>query len=500
MARTKGSDDLFRLIHSLTLVEKSYFKKFAGRHSPRDSKYLQLFDAINSQEVFEEESLKRKFKAYPSMKLYLFDIILKSLLVYTGDFEKQEELMREMLYGKILLRKGLFGKSLQYIEKALTVAREKELFWLEEEFLRQRGANAQFSWKAGSIKQKRLEYYSDIEKAREKQVNRDRFMKERMKIYLLKKSQEYANQSMKLANEKVDLRFLKNESSALTPGNERARLYALYEYYMVYDDFENAYNIALQVMQSEKKLLGNGRPEDSFKSYMYAVKLRIASCFDTNRIQEAGELLDKEWKTLPAGEREKPGHFNFYFYMRSLYYWMSGRHKEGERFIESHIDKMMDPDYREHYAEHLEVIWPLKIVLEFSNGNDRKAALSINEYQRLNIKKNQTKYFKDCELMRILIQAEMENFEVMDTLIRNLLRKAKKLGVSALEHKFLNVLRGMNDLNKKQIFNDLYSLFKDVDEKVDILWILELRDWIESKYAHISLADVRRERSAKKVR
>lgn len=45
--RTTGSDDLYRLIHSLTTEEKGYFKKFAKRHTSGGNKYLQLFDDIN---------------------------------------------------------------------------------------------------------------------------------------------------------------------------------------------------------------------------------------------------------------------------------------------------------------------------------------------------------------------------------------------------------------------------------------------------------------------
>jgi hypothetical protein len=196
-----------------------------------------------------------------------------------------------------------------------------------------------------------------------------------------------------------------------------------------------------------------------------------------------------------VGEREKPENFNFFFYMRALYYWMSGKHKEGERFFESNIDRIMTPEYFEHYAEHLEVILPIEIVLEFSNGNYRKAVLSINEYQRMNIKKSHTKYFKDSDLMRILIQAEMGNYDVMEPLIRNTLRKGKQLGLSGLELKFLTILKKLKDQNKQQIFQELFELFKKNDEKVDILWIFYLRDWIQSKKNGTPLAEILRSRA-----
>ena len=75
MARLVGSDDLFRLIHSLTPEEKGYYKKLAKRHTARGTNYVKLFDAINEQEVFEEKTLKEQFKHYAVMKVYLKDMI-----------------------------------------------------------------------------------------------------------------------------------------------------------------------------------------------------------------------------------------------------------------------------------------------------------------------------------------------------------------------------------------------------------------------------------------
>jgi hypothetical protein len=59
MARTIGSDELFRLIHSLSVEEKGYFKKFATRHTTNDSIYLKLFNTIAKQDAFDETQLKK---------------------------------------------------------------------------------------------------------------------------------------------------------------------------------------------------------------------------------------------------------------------------------------------------------------------------------------------------------------------------------------------------------------------------------------------------------
>ena len=56
------SAHLHSLIKSLTKQEKRYFKLFAQRHtSGKENQYLKLFDAIDAQEVYKEDAIKKKF-------------------------------------------------------------------------------------------------------------------------------------------------------------------------------------------------------------------------------------------------------------------------------------------------------------------------------------------------------------------------------------------------------------------------------------------------------
>src|SRR5688572_25646962 len=76
--------NLFLLIKSLSKSEKRYFKLFAD-NGKSDSNYLQLFEAIDKQEEFDEDAIRKKFKgkAFTAQlhvaKIYLSELILKSL-------------------------------------------------------------------------------------------------------------------------------------------------------------------------------------------------------------------------------------------------------------------------------------------------------------------------------------------------------------------------------------------------------------------------------------
>ena len=59
----KASDQLHKLIKSLSKPEKRYFKVFSSRHIIGDeNNYQTLFDAIDKQEEYDEEKLMKKFK------------------------------------------------------------------------------------------------------------------------------------------------------------------------------------------------------------------------------------------------------------------------------------------------------------------------------------------------------------------------------------------------------------------------------------------------------
>jgi len=125
----KSSDDLFKLVKSLTKSEKRYFKLSVSKYSSaEESNYLTLFDAIDSQQEYDEEKLKKKFskgkaaKNFPTEKNHLFKMILKCLRNYsTGQTigNKLKDLFRE---AEFLYDKALYDQSAKILSKAKELA------------------------------------------------------------------------------------------------------------------------------------------------------------------------------------------------------------------------------------------------------------------------------------------------------------------------------------------------------------------------------------------
>src|SRR2546423_12681940 len=119
-----SSDQLFRLIKSLTKSEKRYFKLFASRHTIGEKNdYVVLFEAIDSQEEYDEKKLMKNFKhAFQSpsaiAKARLYEIILRSLDAYHANSSIDVEIRKLLHYSEILFKKSLYKDSDKALSKA----------------------------------------------------------------------------------------------------------------------------------------------------------------------------------------------------------------------------------------------------------------------------------------------------------------------------------------------------------------------------------------------
>jgi hypothetical protein len=117
------------LIKSLTKSEKGYFKKFAAKNAAGSKQnYIVLFDAVDSMNSYDEGLLKKKLKNDPLSrqlsvyKVYLFNLILKSLSQY-GAFDNSTSRIKELLdYSKTLSSKALHKEALKQLKKAKELA------------------------------------------------------------------------------------------------------------------------------------------------------------------------------------------------------------------------------------------------------------------------------------------------------------------------------------------------------------------------------------------
>jgi hypothetical protein len=119
----RSSDTLFQLIKSLEKSEKRNFKLYIKRNSGSEElKSIQLFDALDKMEEYDEAQLLKKNKnllkqQLSNAKAHLYREILNSLRLIRNEENIDIQLHEQLDFARILYNKGLYLQSLKTLDK-----------------------------------------------------------------------------------------------------------------------------------------------------------------------------------------------------------------------------------------------------------------------------------------------------------------------------------------------------------------------------------------------
>ena len=172
-----GSDDIFKLIKSLTKGEKKFFKLYSSLIGGSKN-YLKIFKVIEKQKIYDEEKVKEKLayetfiKHFAYEKNYLQKVLLKALRQYHAENSINSQLHNSIQIGQVLHKKHLNSLNARHLEKAKKLAYKYELYPvlieildLQSRMLLRKGNYSEFGNSAEkyfSEKQKAVEKYTTL--------------------------------------------------------------------------------------------------------------------------------------------------------------------------------------------------------------------------------------------------------------------------------------------------------------------------------------------------
>ncbi len=115
----KPTDNLHRLIHTMTQAEKRYFKMhFAFSRSV----LIELYDLINKMSIYNEEKVKAQLpeKAAKNLKVYkvqLFDLLMRSLVLYHQKRKVHSKIRVGMEEVDVLMGKQLYEMAADRLDR-----------------------------------------------------------------------------------------------------------------------------------------------------------------------------------------------------------------------------------------------------------------------------------------------------------------------------------------------------------------------------------------------
>jgi len=119
----QGEDDLTLLIKSMSSTEKRYFRIFSQNEVYENKAYMLLFDILNSaptnvnNTILKQKLSENGFKInIVKTKQYLFNHIIKSLILFNIDKDNEIAIKMKILEAKILLKKNMLQASIHKLK------------------------------------------------------------------------------------------------------------------------------------------------------------------------------------------------------------------------------------------------------------------------------------------------------------------------------------------------------------------------------------------------
>ncbi len=125
----RSSDTLFQLVKSLKKSEKRNFKLYVKRNSSSENlKIIQLFDALDKMEIYDEVQLLKKNKGLSKQQLsnskaHLYKQILSSLRLIRHENNLGIQLHEQLDHAEILYSQGLYLQGLKVLDRIKEYAR-----------------------------------------------------------------------------------------------------------------------------------------------------------------------------------------------------------------------------------------------------------------------------------------------------------------------------------------------------------------------------------------
>lgn len=500
------SDKLFLLISSLTRSEKRYFKRFSTIHAMKEgNSYLALFDAIEKQKTYDEEAIKLKlsktrFVKYLSVeKAYLYNLVLRSLVVYGSGRDEYEEIIELFSKSKILFKKSIYNEALNYLNKAIAISVKEEYYPLALELEK---------WKR-KILIKQETFYT--------KKTLDPFFKEMAEMALLERNIRKYQQANDLAfsyiitghtarskkdtdqiRETIISLLNKKEDPPLTTTSNRLKHQAAASYYYFTNNYKKYY------IESAKAVEWAAKQSNKSEIYFIALANFFNACVFTKNFQELFPIIKKLESIDTSNNISEQFKRNVLFDTKLLAAMECCEFDSAITFLKKN-EATIFKDASQNVGSNLlnsafNAAW-----IYFIKGNYSAALKWLNTFfftKKAFVDLRRDTY-GEASILYILLHYELKNEDLLKTLIKStyksLLKQEKLYG---FEKTILDFIRKELSHPKKRkellaAFSALRTrLLKLKEEKYEsaAFQYFDLTPWLESKIENIPLERVMKER------
>ena len=513
------SEELFKLIKSLTKSEKRFFKLSSSLQSG-EKNYIRLFDAIENQLQYNEEEIKKIFKNdtfinhLPSEKNHLYKLILKSLRAFSSENSVNSQLQDELKNVELLFVKSHFKECRKLVDRAKKLAYAYERFYYLFELINWEKQLLEEEYLSGNF-DKNLDFLIHEEQdVLEKLRNLAEYRILYSKINYVFRKGGFARdeREMELVREISENHLIKGKNTALS---RRAAATCYYIQGLAHV-FNRDYNSSFEKFSKVVRIFEENPAliQDIPKQYLRSLH-NILMCYINNKNFDAFfELKNKiqDLKHHPAfvSTDIQVKIFTYVFQSELAAYDAMGDYEKSVSVIEK-ISEGME-HYKEHLSKEEQILFHYNIAYAlFGAGEFKEAMQWLNKILNDNEPNLRQDIYGFARLFNLIVRFEHEQYDYLDYVVKSTSRfLLKQKSLTGREYAFETVfiknlkkiskllaLKSTHEKNEKIISSfsemkqNMSPMFKDNYGKV-ILGYFDFLSWMESKIENISFAEMKK--------
>ncbi len=498
----KKKEYLFQLIKSLNREEKRHFKLFVHKYNTRrENNYLKLFNAIDKQDIYDEDALKEIFRGETFIKQltvtkhYLQKLVIKSLQNLHYDNTVGLSVLSLHHQIAILFAKGHYDLCRDLVKKGIEISSRHELFLEWIGFLKR---------DLDLINKTDLtEYKKNLTKYLEKtsqliawyEINtRGNHLTNELQIFSLDTPTfGYHNTQYENLIEKINNLIDSIEAGSL-PIKARLNLYyPLAQSYLLLAEYSKAYNVYMQLFD---ELTSEYKSKELHEPYINIL---------TGLIYASNAASKPETLKLALNELNQVPEINLRVKFKKAesqaFYPLYTCALKGD-FYSGHTAVEIIESFLETYSEfcapaEFMYAYYYAAYTYFGVGNYNQALRYL--------RKTDTYYNKDLlpnlrlalRIMEMIIFFEQKKFELVESRLRGLIRQMQKEeNVKAFLKEYLRYFHRivMNEMDRRgntelyqQVLDELLQI--PVKEQITMFIHFDLISWIQSKLENCSFGE-----------
>lgn len=510
---SRSADTLFQLIHSLQKAEKRAFKLYATRNSSNeDLKIIQLFDAIDKMNEYDDAALLKKLQftkkeQLANRKSHLYKQILASLRLLESNEHIDIQLHEQLDSARILYNKGLYLQSLKVLEKTKEAAKNthQESYLLQALFLEKKIEALHIT---RSLKDRANQLANETNELMKRLQLTSHLSNLALELYGWYINYGHARNK----DDETNLHQFFRENTATVPEQVKGfyqRLY-LYQSYCWYAFIRLDYLMYYRYTQKWVTLFEEEPQMIEIETghYIKGMHNLISAHFDLGNHEKFETTLQVFEKFAETAIVENNSNNNIqvfvYLYTAKINkHFMQGTFDEGLALVPEIAEKLKE--YSLYLDNHRVLVFYYKIASLYFGSSDYDNTIKylskiIN--WKVDLRNDLQCY---ARLLHLIAHYELGNYNLLEYLIKSVYRfMAKMENLGVVEEKIFHFLHQSFYLNERELkpeFEKLLNELKALESNkftTRAFAYLDIISWLESKIYNLKIQDVIRSKFLQK--